>query len=232
MSAVKGIIFDKDGTLFDFNATWVAWAESFLLKLAGNDRARARQIGSEIGFDLDQRRFDPHSIVIAGTPHEVERALRPHVEGSGNGADVLDLLNTEASQAPQIEAVPLDPLLTELTLRGLTLGVATNDAIDPAMAHLSEAGVIKHFSFIAGYDSGHGAKPGPGQLYAFCEQTGLGAHEVVMVGDSLHDLHAGQAAGMRTVGVLTGLAEASILSAYAEVVLPDIGQIPAWLDGL
>ncbi|MEO1637799.1 MAG: HAD family hydrolase [Pseudomonadota bacterium] len=230
MSAVKGIVFDKDGTLFDFNATWVAWAESFLLKLAGNDRARARQIGSEIGFDLDQRRFDPHSVVIAGTPEEVEKALRPHFEG--NGADVLDLLNAEASQAPQIEAVPLDPLLTELTLRGLRLGVATNDAIDPAIAHLGEAGVIRHFAFIAGYDSGYGAKPGPGQLHAFCEQTGLGPQEVVMVGDSLHDLHAGQAAGMRTVGVLTGLAEASVLSAYAEVVLPDVGQIPAWLDRL
>ena len=35
---------------------------------------------------------------------------------------------------------------------------------------------------------------------------------------------------MRTVAVLTGLAEAADLAPYATVVLPDIGHIPAWID--
>jgi phosphoglycolate phosphatase len=50
-----------------------------------------------------------------------------------------------------------------------------------------------------------------------------------MVGDSTHDLHAGRAAGMRTIGVLTGAAVAAQLSPFADVVLRDIGEIPAWL---
>lgn len=53
-----------------------------------------------------------------------------------------------------------------------------------------------------------------------------------MVGDSRHDLAAGQAAGMRTVGVLTGLASARDLADGATVVLPDIGHLPAWVDAL
>ena len=51
-----------------------------------------------------------------------------------------------------------------------------------------------------------------------------------MVGDSTHDLIAGRAAGMATIGVLTGTAGHADLAPYADVVFPDIGHIPAWLS--
>ena len=51
-----------------------------------------------------------------------------------------------------------------------------------------------------------------------------------MVGDSRHDLEAGRAAGMRTIAVLTGVAKRGDLAGHADVVLDDIGAIPAWLD--
>ncbi|WP_342071804.1 HAD family hydrolase [Yoonia algicola] len=82
---------------------------------------------------------------------------------------------------------------------------------------------------MAGYDSGHGGKPAPGQLLAFCAETGLDADHCVMVGDSTHDLRAGRAAGMRTIGVLTGPAPREELLPLADVVLPSIGDIPGWL---
>ena len=50
-----------------------------------------------------------------------------------------------------------------------------------------------------------------------------------MVGDSTHDLEAGRSAGMRTIAVLTGLAEAQNLAPFADVVFPDIGHIPDWI---
>jgi phosphoglycolate phosphatase len=53
--------------------------------------------------------------------------------------------------------------------------------------------------------------------------------EVVMVGDSLHDLISGRNAGMHTIAVLTGMAEADELSPYADIVLGDIGEIPEYL---
>jgi phosphoglycolate phosphatase len=37
---------------------------------------------------------------------------------------------------------------------------------------------------------------------------------------------------MRTVAVLTGIAGAEELAPHADVVLRDIGALPAWLDGL
>ncbi|MEX0369287.1 MAG: HAD family hydrolase [Tateyamaria sp.] len=227
--AVRGIIFDKDGTLFDFSATWEAWAATFLMRISGGDRARAHLAGEAVGFDLTAQRFQPDSVVIAGTPADIADALLPHFP-EFTAPELMDVMNAEAAAAPQAEAVPLAPLLLDLRQRGLMLGVATNDAELPARAHLDASGIIDHFDFIAGCDSGFGGKPAPGQLLAFCEATGLGPEAVIMVGDSTHDLHAGRAAGMRTVAVLTGLAPHEVLAPLAHVVLPDIGALPSWLD--
>ncbi|MEM6305106.1 MAG: HAD family hydrolase [Pseudomonadota bacterium] len=230
MSKIKGLIFDKDGTLFDFAATWEAWAEAFLIRLCAGDQAQAARAGAAIGYDLAGARFDRDSVVIAGTPDDVVAALAPYFPGRAP-AELRGVINEEAARAPQAEAVPLKPLLTALRARGLKLGVATNDAEAPAQAHLGAAGVVEFFDFIAGFDSGHGAKPAPGQLRAFAALTGLALEACAMIGDSTHDLRAGRAAGMTCVAVLTGLAEADALAPLADVVLPDIGHLPAWLDG-
>ncbi|MEQ6248538.1 HAD family hydrolase [Sulfitobacter sp. HNIBRBA3233] len=228
---VAGICFDKDGTLFDFAATWESWAKSFLLRATQNDRERAQAIGETIGFDLAAEKFARDSIVIAGTPGEVCAALLPSFPDLSHDA-LLAMLDEEAIKAPQVPAIPLKPFLTGLRERGLKLGVATNDSEAPARAHLAEAGVTALFDFIVGYDSGHGGKPAPGQLLAFAARMDLDPASVVMVGDSTHDLRAGRAAGMRTVAVLTGAATADVLRPLADLVLDDIGQIPAWLDTL
>jgi phosphoglycolate phosphatase len=140
------------------------------------------------------------------------------------------MLNEKAESAPQANATPLVPLFDGLRARGLRLGVATNDAEGPARAHLNAAGVSGHFDFVAGFDSGHGAKPSPGQLLAFARAVGVAPDRVAMVGDSTHDLIAGRNAGMVTVGVLTGMAGAQDLRPFADAVLPDIGHLPDWLD--
>jgi len=225
---IAALLFDKDGTLFDFGATWEGWAESFLLRATGNDRAHAHHVGTQIGFDMNTRSFQPDSLVIANTPAEIAAAMHPHFPAMSYDA-LLDMLNDEAESVTQIEVVPLVPYLAGLRARGLKLGVATNDAESPALVHLDSVGIRDQFDFIAGFDSGHGAKPGPGQLLAFAEATQIDPTQIAMVGDSPHDLIAGRAAGMTTIGVLTGIAVADDLIPHADTVLPDIGHIPAWL---
>ncbi len=226
---IRGIVFDKDGTLFDFARTWEAWAKSLLERLA-RDPDAAFRMGQAIGFDMRAGRFDRDSVVIAGTAREVAEALRPHMPHLAV-PEIVALLNEEAVLAPQAEAVPLAPLLDALLGAGFRLGVATNDAEAPARAHLSGAGITDRFEFIAGFDSGHGGKPAPGQLLAFAAATGLAPADCVMVGDSRHDLNAGRAAGFATVGVLTGMARVEDLEDLADAILPDIGHLHGWLAG-
>jgi phosphoglycolate phosphatase len=171
----------------------------------------------------------PHSPVIAGTGREAAECVAQALPGVD--LDALELrMNTSAAHAPLAPAVPLSPLLAALSGRGLALGVMTNDSEMGALAHLQGAGVQDHFDFIAGFDSGFGAKPDAAPLLAFCDHMRLSPGRVAMVGDSNHDLMAGRAAGMVTIGVLTGIAGADDLAPLADVVLPNIGALPQWLD--
>jgi phosphoglycolate phosphatase len=153
------------------------------------------------------------SVLVDHDPHHIRQGI----------------IETSAA-AKMAQAVPLVPLLDDLKRRGFLLGVATNDAEHPARVQLTAEGIHDYFDFIAGYDSGHGAKPEPGMLLAFCEAVGLEPGEVAMIGDSTHDLHSGRDVGMVRVGVLTGPAKHDDLAPHADVVLPDIGHLPTWLE--
>ncbi len=223
-----GIIFDKDGTLFDFRATWNVWAADTIATLSAGDAALAAALARALHFDLDRASFRPSSPVIAGTLAEVTDLIAPLLPDRDPAA-LEAWLDDTAQGAPLAPAVPLDPFLTGLRAAGLRLGVMTNDSEAGAQAHLRSAGVTHLFDFIAGFDSGWGAKPDPAPLLAFATATALAPARVVMVGDSTHDLIAGRRAGMQTVAVLTGMATLDDLSLHADAVLPDIGHLPAWL---
>lgn len=219
------IIFDKDGTLFDFRATWSVWARTMLDTIAGDDVVRRDAVAHAMGFD-ERTGFHRTSVVIAGTSRDVGAAL---IGATGLSAGEIEALaNRIAEQTPQRRVPRLSETLAELAVDYI-LGVVTNDGEAPARAHLSAVDILDHFAFVAGYDSGHGAKPDPGPLLAFCRATETRPERVVMVGDSRHDLSAGRAAGMKTVAVLTGIATARDLDDLADVVLPDISHLPKWI---
>lgn len=229
---LDGLIFDKDGTLFDFHATWSAWAQELIDRLAGGDPARGMAVAEAMVFDTVTGRFRPESPIIAGTNREAAECVACALDADSDpGIAALEALMTElAARVPLAPPVPLGPLLDGLRARGLILGVMTNDSEIAAHAQLQTAGVAAHFDFIAGFDSGFGAKPDPDPLLAFARCHGLNPARVAMVGDSTHDLIAGRAAGMQVLAVLTGVAGHDDLVSLADAVLPDIGALPGWLD--
>jgi len=233
-SHCKGIIFDKDGTLFDFVATWAGRMAGLLVGLAEGDRAREADLARVTRFDLAAGRFEPDSPLIASTSDQIAALLLPHLQGGSFATrEAIRARMREMAEGTQpVPPVPLRPLLEGLRARGLPLAVVTNDSEQGALLGLSRAGVIDLFDVVIGFDSGHGAKPAPGQLLAAARIMGCDPAEVAMVGDTLHDLHAAEAAGMLRVGVLTGVAPETELAPHADVVLPDIGDLPAWLDRL
>ena len=229
-TTLQAILFDKDGTLFDFSGTWDVWGARLIDELSGGDATLAQAIARATRFNLEARSFRPDSPVIAGTNREAAELFASALPDTS--VDALDaLLAQRATEAPIVPSVPLRPLLTELRAHNLRLGVMTNDSEIGALAHLQAADVIELFDFVAGFDSGHGAKPSPAPLLAFANHVNVPPDRVAMVGDSIHDLVAGRAAGMLCVGVLTGPATQADLEGYADVILPDIGHLPTWLAG-
>lgn len=227
---IGAILFDKDGCLLDFNKTWGQWANNMLGELADGDAALFARMSEAVGFRPDTQSFSPDSAVIAGTPDEGVRLILPFLP-NWTFDELLAFSNASAAKASLEPVVPLAPLLTELRNMGLILGVATNDAEGTARIHMETLGVSDQFAVILGSDSGYGGKPAPGMQKAFAEKTQVPLDRCIMVGDSLHDLHAGRAAGMVCVGVLTGPADRAELDPDADIVLPDIGHLPEWIRG-
>lgn len=224
----RAVLFDKDGTLFGFHATWSAFTVQVIDELSAGSELRARALARALRFDRAAGAFHRDSPVIAGTNREVAELVAAALPGADAGA-LEPWLAARAAEAPLAPAVPLAPLMTRLREMGLRLGVMTNDSELAARAHLLAVEIEALFDFFAGADSGHGAKPDPAPLLAFARILDLAPAQVVMVGDSLHDLHAGRAAGMQVVGVLTGPALEADLAPHADAVLPDIGHLPDWL---
>lgn len=228
MQHIKAILFDKDGTLFDFHASWAGWAEAELTALAPDDLAQRAALADAIGFDLQRRNFAADAPIIAGTLHETAALMIPHLPGVAL-PDLVARLHVSGARAIMAPAVPLRPLMARLRTHGLRLGVATNDAEGAARHHLDRAGITDQFDQVLGYDSGFTPKPAPDMLTAFAHHTGHACAEVLMVGDSLHDMVAGRAAGMMTLAVLTGIADTAELSPMADLIAPDIGHLPRLL---
>lgn len=225
---LNAILFDKDGTLFDFEASWGIWMRDAIRDLSRGDAAAASALAEVLRFDTVAMRFVPDSPVIAGTLAEIVPLLAP-ILPSLTPEEIAAELEASAAVAAMVPAVPLGPLLEGFRRDGYALGIATNATLAETHPQLDAAGITGLFDFVAACDSGFGAKPGPGMCLAFAAHLGHAPETVLMVGDSLHDLTAGRAAGMRTAGVLTGLAGAEELAPFADVVLPDIGALPGWL---
>ncbi|WP_293450828.1 HAD family hydrolase [Planktotalea sp.] len=224
----KAILFDKDGTLFDFRATWDAWAADFLPQLCGGKDNVLRELAAELGFDLKTLGFLASSMVIASSNREVAQVIARILKRTDIDALELEMAASSA-KAPLVPVIALAPFLQGLKSRGYKLGVMTNDVEAVAEAHLQTSGVRDLFDFVCGSDSGFGAKPDPEPLLAFCSHVHVDPFHTVMLGDSTHDLIAAHAAGMAALGVLTGVARAAELAPHADAVLSDISQLPEWL---
>ena len=223
LSAIKGLLFDKDGTLFDFEKTWNSWTSRILCEVAEQSDVSIDKLAESIDFDLKTGKLLPQSIVIAGTHRQVTAALHSKLP-NWNFDHLESYLLDIVIETPQYEVVPLQRLFQNLKLQGFSLGVMTNDSEKGAQAHLAAAGILDLLDFLAGSDTGYGCKPAPEPLLAFAETTNLKPDEIAMVGDSLHDLKAADAAGMMRIAVLTGMATESQLENYADIVLPSIAD--------
>lgn len=221
---LRGIVFDKDGTLFHHDLTWDHWTKNVIYQLANAFDHRAAALAKAIDFDLDTEKLLPHSALIAGT-HDEAVALFNQVMPNIPRESIDGILRSCLQDVVVVPTTDLIALTAYFTDLGVQLAVMTNDLEEAARSQLASIGALSCFSIIVGADSGHGAKPSAQPLLHCAANMGLAPHECLMVGDSLHDLRAGQAAGMMTLGVLTGPANKAELAPYADFILPSLHHL-------
>ncbi|MEE9314854.1 MAG: HAD family hydrolase [Rhizobiaceae bacterium] len=225
---IKAILFDKDGTLLQFDATFLPATSKVIKSLSEGDTALAKQIAELVKFDIDNVALAPSSVLIAGSVDDIAVTLMPLLkyDSVAELSKRVNALYVEHSLSTVVGFDFLTPTLDKLKIMGLPLGVATNDTEEGAYSHLNKLEVAERFCFIAGFDSGFGAKPEPGMVLGFADHLGFAPEEIMMVGDSTHDCHSGRAAGAIVIGVTSGGAEAEELAPHADYVLPSIAELP------
>jgi len=230
--SLAGILFDKDGTLVDFAATWSPIIVEATTLAAGGDPVLTARLLTLGGFDPATATTRADSLFAASNTIEIVEAFV--AAGASGPADRLvadfDTMFARASQSA-VALADTRSIFLNLRERGLKLGIASSDNEASIRATARTLRVDDLVDFVAGYDSGHGVKPEPGMLLAFAEAIAVSPTAVAMVGDNRHDMAMARTAGAGlAVTVLSGTGTRDTLAPFSDVCLADIAALPAYLD--
>ena len=199
---VKSVIFDLDGTLIDSIDIYFTIVENALEKLGlpvvSRDKILAAAESENFKWELvlPQEVLKQKENIIAEAWAAINEIAPPMFEKN------LKLIQGA------------DSILQNLATQGLKLGLVTstqNRYLQTKMQPLKDAGVEDVFAVIITSDDVEKRKPDPEPLIACVRRLDMDADNCVYVGDTATDMKAGKAAGMRTVGVLTGFDEYAVL---------------------
>ncbi|WP_132955287.1 HAD family hydrolase [Rhizobium sp. BK251] len=231
---IGGILFDKDGTLLDYDASWLPVNRELARIAARGDAALADRLLLACGMDPQTGHIVPDSLLAAGNTRQISDGLV--AAGSPVPTDELterlDALFADAARF-SVPVTDLAAFFRRMHERGYKLGIASSDN-ELSIRHTAERfGFADYVDYIAGYDSGFGTKPEPGMVLGFCAATGLQPSEVAVVGDNNHDLHMAMSAeaGLR-IAVLTGTGSRESLADASHYCLDDITALEGLLPGV
>jgi len=230
--AIRGVLFDKDGTLIDFEATWQPVYKAVSLYLSDGDEDRSSAMLADAGYDAKTGKSRPGSELAVGTTDSLLDLWRPDLDREARAREItiVDEMFTAGALEHMTPIGDLAGVLSTLHERGHRLGIATNDVTRSAKACVEKLGLAHLFGFVTGYDGVARYKPAPDMALAFCEVCDLAPDEIAVVGDNAHDLEMGRAAGAGlTIGVLSGNGGHDDLAPYSDLVVGSIDDLPAAL---
>jgi HAD superfamily hydrolase (TIGR01509 family) len=213
---VKGVIFDVDGTLADSVGMFYEVAQE-VLQLAGAPLAPKERV---------------YELMRVGDENPLAKLFPPDYP---NPAETLKRIVDERMSEwmrryhYETEAVPGSiELLHELATKGVRLGIATSSG--RALPFLDQWGVRHLFQGIVGREDVESRKPHPEPVLKCLGHLQLDPHEAVYIGDSPIDIRAGKAAGLYTIGVLTGTSPHEVLSLESpDHILDSVAELRPFL---
>jgi pyrophosphatase PpaX len=205
-------------------------------------------------FDLDGTLIDSIELLLSSTRHAFEgRSRAPTMEEwiRGIGTPLVDQLRQFADTEAEVTLLlnryrsfqsdnhdrltrcydHVPAVVADLFARGNPLAVVTSKATPIAHQSLAFVGLDRYFPVVVGYDDTVRHKPHPEPVTFALQKLGATADRAVFVGDSPHDVHAGNGAGVLTVAALWGPFDRETLAvAKPNHFIGRLSELPDLLD--
>ena len=210
--ALKGIVFDLDGTLVDsYRAIWLSL--NYAREGFGLPPLAQEEVRSQVGRGLEQLIAD-----LVG-PQRVE---------AGVARFRLRYAEVYAEHTHSLPGV--SGVLARLHSRGLRMAVASNKPAKFGGPILQSLGLLQYFDHVDGPDLAGSTKPEPTMIRRCLAAIEQPAEAALYVGDMPLDVESGRRAGLAVLLVATGSSPAETLLQTGCPVIERFEQLPGWLD--
>lgn len=218
---LDGALFDLDGTLIDSVESYYRIVETALVRLGfpSVPRKVILQAARQDQFNWDR--------VLPEVPGESRK------ETIQKAWHMIETLYPELFLADVTPFPETGPVLSQIHGAGIRMAIVTStpdQSIKGKLKILDQAGVTGLVEQVITAGDAARKKPFPDPLILCRERMGLSADRCVYVGDMGIDITAGRAAGMKTIGVLTGFeSRVDLQQKGPDLILSSIAGLPGAL---
>lgn len=231
---IKGILFDKDGTLIDFSLWRNAGIETIKNILKENEiedeelfNALQRSIG------ITENGVEPFGALSYKTHDEVAAELHfliskyKNIEFVKFKKRVSQLLRDEVLREDVVfkPITDLHILFDFLKDNDIKVGLATADTMRSAMHMIDKLKLHDKLDFIGAHDGTTKQKPHQETCEKFCNMYSLKPSEVAVIGDTYSDMLFAKNCNAIAIGVLSGVSSEYNLRDVADIIVPSIESL-------
>ncbi|MDY4839791.1 MAG: HAD family hydrolase [Lachnospiraceae bacterium] len=239
---VKGILFDKDGTLVDFFSLWLqAATEVIPLFLKENEIQVSQELIEYLlkTIGVNQGEIDPKGALAYKSYGEIAKDIcdaleerKIYIAVTKAKEQIEEFFNQSvSSREANIQLfTDMNALMENLKSRNLIIGLATADTKISAENCLKSIGIEQFFDYIGADDGKRKPKPDKEMFLEFQNQFLLKPEEIAVVGDTYNDMLFAKQNGGIAIGVLSGVSEEEDFENEADYIIASIHELPELLD--
>jgi len=202
------IIFDLDGTLVDSRLD-IMHAVNYAISPYDIEPAHLQEMPELVG---------------EGAMRLMEKLLRKR-KADLDSSMLLDRFESYYSEHPVSHTVPYPGVPETLrSLRDYRKAVISNKFRSISLLVLEKLQLLQYFEEVAGVDTFPERKPSPLPILRFLDRFEARPEETLVVGDSVYDIQAGRASGVKTVAVTYGYGSTGF-SDNADFIITDFPQL-------
>lgn len=233
---IKAILFDKDGTIFDYSKVWYSvlkksvdivfekeglgdkqHTKDLIIELMGLDK-QGKTLSQGVIFSHDKWTILKHALSFS-----CQSKMLPHTVARIS-TDIIKCNDELISEKlGSLDFSKQQEFFKTLKDMGYILGIITVDRSASLDIFLKDMGIKQYIDFTSTRDDHLPSKPNPKSFLEFCDKFNLSPSEVAFVGDTTTDMkYATRANSSLKIGVEWGGNTKEELISIADVVYKNI----------